>query len=231
MRYLFILALLLTICEAHLPNWIPSTPHIVVIANGEPPAKEILTPYLSDKYTLVAVDGGLNFCAKENLVPELILGDFDSALPSSLEKFCHVLQFETPNQDKTDLEKALEILFAYPIESVTVIGALGKRVDHALTNLYLLLRYKGKLIFETNLERCTCLPSSYTFSCNKGETLSLIPMDGPAQGIYTRGLKWELNNGSLDANFIGISNVALEETISINYTSGDLLLFINRIAQ
>jgi thiamine pyrophosphokinase len=56
-----------------------------------------------------------------------------------------------------------------------------------------------------------------------GQTISLIPLYGPAKGIHTTGLKWELKNGSLDQNFIGVSNVSLKTRVTVEIEDGQLL--------
>lgn len=75
-------------------------------------------------------------------------------------------------------------------------------------------------------------PSSgkVTFACQAGQTISLIPFNGPASGITTTGLKWELGSTSLsqlDKDFVGISNVCMGETFSLQISQGQLLCIIN----
>ncbi len=70
---------------------------------------------------------------------------------------------------------------------------------------------------------------SYSFPCQVGLTVSLIPFFGPAQNITTKGLKWELPKtvGTLDKNCVGISNVCLGEEFSVQVEQGELLCVIN----
>lgn len=74
-------------------------------------------------------------------------------------------------------------------------------------------------------------PSSgkISFSSQLGQTISLIPLFGPAKGIKTTGLKWELGErvNQLDKNFIGISNVCLQNEFSVQVEQGELLCVIN----
>ena len=76
-------------------------------------------------------------------------------------------------------------------------------------------------------------PASFEVSIpsQRGLTLSLIPFYGPATGIKTKGLKWELGEGTLDRldkEFIGISNVSMGEAFSVSLTGGELLCVINQ---
>lgn len=72
------------------------------------------------------------------------------------------------------------------------------------------------------------LGAPYVFEAVVGQIISLIPLRGPACGITTKGLRWELENGTLDKDFISISNVATAIEISISLQSGSLLCVVNR---
>lgn len=177
---------------------------------------------------LIAVDGGANHCYAMGIIPDLILGDFDSIQPKVLESFIDVPKQQYPSdKDKTDLELAIELVYHPGTEKITVFGALGGRTDHALGNLVLLSRYPGKVFLEGVNEILFVIPKQVELSLSIGQTLSLIPLNGPAKGIDTEGLKWPLKNGTLDKQFIGISNETTAEKVVISVKEGDLLCCIN----
>lgn len=197
---------------------------IALIANGLLDHDEALLSQLRSFPHLIAVDGGLNHCLKYGLKPELVIGDFDSATPAALAHFHDVPKVEfARDKDNTDLEIALDHIDKYKAEKIIVFGGLGGRVDHTLSNINLLSLYPGKLFLESAQETLFVINRSATLACHAGQTLSLIPLNGPVRGITTRGLKWELNKGALDKHFLGISNVALGATAYIEATHGDLL--------
>ncbi len=202
-----------------------NTNHILVVANGEPPSPALLQCLLKEHGRLVAVDGGLHICLRYGLEPDLLIGDFDSISKQTRSQLSKTLQIHTPDQGKSDLEKALEYLFQEGSDStlITVCGASGKRLDHTLTNICLLCRYPGKVKFESDTEWSMALPPSYTFTSKKGQLLSLIPVSTSAQGVVTQGLKWELNGATLDKYFVSISNVCLGDRVSITFASGNLV--------
>lgn len=201
---------------------------ILVVANGEPPSAKLLRSLIKKHSRLVAVDGALNTCIKHGFEPDLLIGDFDSIPPSYLQKFSHIPQIHTPSQQKSDLEKTLEYLFLNGAQNITVLGAVGKRLDHTLTNICLLCRYPDKVKFETDREVCYALPKSSVLTCKIGQILSLIPVSAVVRKVVTKGLKWELKGKTLTKNFVGISNVCLHKTISISFASGDLVLCLIR---
>jgi thiamine pyrophosphokinase len=61
-----------------------------------------------------------------------------------------------------------------------------------------------------------------------GLTISLIPWLGPAKGIYTEGLKWNLNGDALHKDFVGVSNIALKDRVRISLEEGNLLCFVEK---
>lgn len=200
---------------------------VAVVAGGEvdPPSTAAA---LSSHATIVAVDGGLIVCDALKITPSLITGDFDTTPPELLQKYGTIPQLHNPDQDKPDLEKALEYLFTFPLEKVIVYGALGKRMDHTLTNICLLSRYPGRVIFETAEETLFVIDGTCRLAVHPGQTLSLIPLNGAATGITTTGLRWELKEKRLDKHFVGISNVCLSEEVTIACANGDLLCCVNK---
>lgn len=200
---------------------------LTLVANGTPPSPELVRALAKRSEGVAAIDGGLAVCDRAGIEPDLILGDLDSAPLSLLEKYRHIPQIETPDQDKTDLEKAVEYLFNFRFETFSVCGALGKRIDHTLTNIYLLCRYPCKIIFESEDEICFALTKMHTLNCRIGQTVSLIPISSEVSGVTTKGLKWEMNNKTLNKTCVSISNVALQEKVMIAFEEGDLLVAIN----
>ncbi len=69
-----------------------------------------------------------------------------------------------------------------------------------------------------------------SFPSKRGQTVSLVPFYGPAKGIKTQGLKWELGEATLDKldkDFVGISNVSMGNEFSVAVESGELLCIVN----
>jgi thiamine pyrophosphokinase len=177
---------------------------------------------------LIAVDGGINHCHKLDIRPDLIVGDFDSADPTLLKSFSGIPEKRYPkDKDKTDLEITLELVDHAQVEEIAIFGALGGRTDHTLGNLTLLSRYPGKVFLETDHERMFVVDRHAEIATWPGQWISLIPLNGPVRGIDTDQLKWELKNGTLDKQFIGISNEALGNRVKISVQEGDLLCCLN----
>ncbi len=192
-----------------------------IVANGQIDQPQLILPLVLRHKRVVAVDGGLAHCHNMGIKPHLIVGDFDSCPPSLLDQYPDVPKTTLKrNKDETDLEAAIQ----HEKDSVVVYGAWGYRIDHSLTNALLLCRFIGKMQIETEVELVFAIEGKTNLHCSIGQTLSLIPLSGPATGIHTKGLKWELNGRKLDQNFIGISNVCLAEKVEISLEQGSLIV-------
>jgi thiamine pyrophosphokinase len=175
---------------------------------------------------LIAVNGGMNHCKKLGIRPNLIVGDLDSA-DSNLLGDIPVRRYPK-DKDQTDLEIALGLI-SENVQEMTIFGALQGRTDHILGNLILLSRYPGKAFLESENERLFVIDEKASFATYPGQIISLIPLNGPVKGIHAKQLKWPLVNRTLDKQFIGISNEALETEVVISVGEGDLLCCINTV--
>ncbi|MEC5394419.1 thiamine diphosphokinase [Bergeyella sp. RCAD1439] len=160
---------------------------------------------------------------------DFVSGDFDS-LPEA-ERLGRVYDIEvipTPDQDKTDFHKALEILFQRGVLQVDVYGASGGEMDHFLGNLTVAFAFREKLELRFFDEYSTYyfIPEEAELKGVYGRTISLYPFP-VAHNVRTEGLRWRLNGETLDQTVrIGTRNIAEKETVSIGYSGGSLLVFV-----
>lgn len=202
----------------------------VLFVNGSFDSTDLLVENIKNCF-VVAVDGGLKHCQTIGVEPQLLVGDFDSVNSALLEKYNNVKKIFLPkDKDETDLEYSLKLLDFSTYERVTILGGFGGRSDHLMGNFNLLTRYPGKVFLESK-DACVFAVNlsngTVTVASHPGQTISLYPMNGPAVGITTSHLKWELKDSTLDKNFVGQSNQALAESFTIQVKQGDLLCFLN----
>jgi thiamine pyrophosphokinase len=195
-----------------------------LIANGHIDSLTTVRPAILHHQRVVAVDGGLHHCHELGIIPHLIVGDFDSCSANLLKHYGTVPQIVlAQDKDQTDLEVAIEHEFKQGAREISLFAAWGKRMDHSLTNALLLVRHAGRIKLATEEETLFAIQGTTQISCHPGQTLSLLPIYGQATGINSSGLKWELKQGTLDQNFIGISNICMKEQITISIAQGSLL--------
>ena len=206
---------------------IPMIDKALLFINGVPPKN---LPETED-YAMVACSDGAFHYLKEKNFPldklDFISGDFDSYLGSD-EAIYHDRFIFTPDQDKTDFHKSLEIIQERGITAVDVYGGSGGEMDHFLGNLTAAFLFKNHLeiTFYDEFSTYFFAPKTLVLENVKGKTISLYPFP-LTENITTKGLNWPLNNESLDiSKRIGTRNLASEETVVIHYGKGDLVVFV-----
>lgn len=176
---------------------------------------------------LLAADGGADHLARLGLRPAAVIGDLDSISPETRAWLGEESLIERPNQDRTDLDKALEYAFEnLGVEHVTVIAALGGRVDHELGNLGLLARLAmgERLVFEGADHRVLAIAGEATLAAHPGETWSFWTFD-PFVRVTVVGVRWPLENAAIDVGGRpSISNQATKEEVRIRTTGGAVIV-------
>lgn len=186
-----------------------------------------------EKYGLVAcTDGAFHYLKKLGFPFEkldFVSGDFDSHSGKDEgiydEKFIY-----TPDQDKTDFQKALEIIMEKGFHQVEVLGGSGGEQDHFLGNLTVAFGCKDRMDikFYDEFSEYYFIPKKITVTGVKGKLISLYPFPS-VDNITTRGLNWPLTSGNLSiTSRIGTRNFAIEDEVSIEYEHGDLLIFVGK---
>lgn len=192
-----------------------------LLLNGEKPKK---IPDFSKYDIICATDGAYQYLKENKIKPHFISGDFDSLenIPNNVEVI------KTPNQDLTDFDKILQILFDKSFKNIDIFGASGKEQDHFLGNLHTAMQWKKKLnLTFYDAYGFYFLAKKRTIIKNcLGKTISLIPFKKVSK-IKTKGLKYPLKNEDLIfGERIGTRNKALENSVKINFKKGKLFIFI-----
>ncbi len=204
----------------------------VIFANGSLFDPESVLSILNDDDLIIAANGGALHCSKLGIIPNVIIGDFDSLSAftlNDLEDAGGTLIRHAERKDETDLELAIMYASQQGAEEIRIVAGLGQRWDQTIANITLLAHPDLKGIdasFMDGNQEIFLIHAGETREINgkTGDTLSLIPFKGDASGITTSGLEYPLNNGVLKfASSMGVSNVLIEEQASIELATGLLL--------
>ncbi len=182
---------------------------------------------------VMAVDGGWDHLKKIDRRADIVLGDFDSV---SEQPFgIRACKFPT-EKDDSDLQLTMTRLLAYDYPRVFVFGALGGRLDHLLANLRVcaqVARRGLEVIMIGMNETIYVLGDKQVWEQEQGElevgtTISVMQIEGPVEGLFIRGLKWEGDDLKItEQPSLCLSNVSTEEPILIGLESGSVAIIVN----
>ena len=178
---------------------------------------------------VLAADGGLRHTNALGITPDGILGDFDSL--GYVPREGRVFPVE---KDDTDAMLAVRQGLDMGFRRFVLYGALGgERLDHTVANFQLLgfLAAHGAQGFLVGEKIMATVLSGGTLEFPDSCTgiLSVFCQGAPARGVSIRGLKYELENGTLSADFpLGVSNAFCGKKASICAGEGSLLILWDR---
>lgn len=198
----------------------------IIIANGDIRDYDWHRSQIREGDYVVCADGGVGHALAMGIVPQLVMGDFDSAPAAVMEGLdptrCRREHFPA-EKDATDTELVLAWCLANDPEEILMMGVLGSRLDHSLANIFLLARIPenipAKIINEQNEIRLVRDRTELT-GC-PGDYISIIPLTPTVQSIATRGLKYILSDDTLNfGSTRGISNELAREHGSVEMKDG-----------
>ena len=115
-------------------------PEAVILANGDYPTHPIPLQILANAPYIVCCDGGADAYIDRGNVPDVIIGDGDSLSEENRRKYSHILHCVS-DQETNDQTKAVNFLLSQGKKNIAIVGATGKREDHTLGNISLLIDY------------------------------------------------------------------------------------------
>lgn len=205
--------------------------YVVIAANAPDLDAAPFMAQIAAADRLVAADGGALPLLRLGRAPHVVIGDMDSLDEAALRELdargAELRRFRR-DKDETDLELALLYAAAAGASAIDVIGGLGGRWDHTLANVALLAlpeladrRVRLLAVGQTlTLVRDTALIDGRV-----GDTVSLVPLAGPAHGVTTQGLQYALADATLSFERArGVSNVLLDPPGRVSVRAGLLLL-------
>jgi thiamine pyrophosphokinase len=176
---------------------------------------------------LLAADGGANRLARIGLKPDVVVGDLDSMAAATRRFLGEERLLECPDQERTDLAKLLHHAFdELGLGRLTVLGAVGGRIDHTQANLGLLACYGlgEALQFRTEDELLWGVRGELELEAAAGETWSSWTYD-PAVRVTLTGVRWPVSRAPLDAgNRPSISNLAVGARVRVVAEGGAVVV-------
>lgn len=205
----------------------------VIFANGILNDPQSAKSLIQTNDLLIAADGGARHCRVLGITPKILIGDLDSQTEDEIkawEKAGVEVIRHNPRKDETDLELALLFAKEAGADEALVLGGLGSRWDMTIANLLLpaYQNLKGMQVVFWDAGQWLYLVSDETeISGQPGQTVSLIPIGGDAQGVTTQGLEWPLADETLVFGATrGVSNVLTKNPATVSIREGLLLCVV-----
>jgi thiamine pyrophosphokinase len=209
--------------------------YAIIVANAPDFDAAPFSGLLASADLIVAADGGGNALRAAGVTPHVVIGDLDSLDPAAEAAFraagAEVIGFPA-EKDETDLELALLLAVGRGAGRIDILGAIGGRWDQGLANVAMLALPE---LVGTQVRLLDVAQEAYLvrgaaeIPGAAGDTVSLLPLGGPAHGITTRGLYYPLVGATLRfERSRGVSNVITEPPASVSLAEGLLLVVHHR---
>ena len=213
--------------------------HFFIIAGGKIEdafAIEVLKGFAEK--TVIAADSGMEFLRRNEIVPQVIIGDFDSVSKETLEWFQKkegiVWHRLNPQKDDTDTEFALRLAISMGAECITVLGGTGSRLDHVLGNIELLgigleLGVEIELLDANNRIRMTDHGMVLKKEEQFGKYVSFFSMGDEVTGLSLTGFQYPLDGYTLkNSDGIAVSNQLSDDCGIIEFETGYLMMVLSK---
>lgn len=195
----------------------------VILANGEYPTSPLPLRILQEAPYVVCCDGGADAYITQGHVPDAIIGDGDSLSEENRLRYASLIHYN-PDQETNDQTKAVQFLIAQGKHRIAILGATGKREDHTIGNISLLMEYArigAEIRMYTDYGVFIPCKDESTFPCRPGQQVSIFNFT--ACGLKSEGLRYPIYD--FTSWWHGTLNECTTTSFSI-HAQGEYLVFI-----
>ena len=214
----------------------------VIVGNGQFPKKEYPLYLLESADYVICCDGALDtylrhFRGRNLRRPDVVVGDMDSLSEKTAERFRDIA-VKIDEQETNDQSKAFHYILEYfpDVDTVHILGATGKREDHTIGNLSLLMEYAremrrqdcGRTVFVdivSDWSTAFAITDTCTLDVGEGRSVSIICPDN-SLNIKSEGLVWPTDNVVFDNLWQATLNRASADRISLTFSHPSIALII-----
>ena len=214
----------------------------VIVGNGQFPKKEYPLYLLESADYVVCCDGALDtylrhFSGRNLRRPDVVVGDMDSLSKKTAERFRDIA-VKIDEQETNDQSKAFHyILEHFPdVDTFHILGATGKREDHTIGNLSLLMEYAREMRRQdcgrtvsvdivSDWSTAFAITDTCTLDVGEGRSVSIICPDN-SLNIKSEGLVWPTDNVVFDNLWQATLNRASADRISLTFSHPSIALII-----
>lgn len=177
---------------------------------------------------VICADGGFLIAEKLGLIPNLLIGDYDSMdVPENLDVIKLPME-----KNMTDSEAAIDLAVEKGYNSIDIVGGLGGRFDHTMGNIGMLAKYCGRLSHLALIDGQNYVfmlePGTIRIPKNHYKYMGVISYGDSVPDVTLRGVKYPLSGHFLtNSTTLGVSNEIVADVASVSFTSGRLLIILS----
>ena len=206
---------------------------ILFVGGGRSPSRQFFLSIAGGR-KIFCVDKGIDLCKACGVVPNFLLGDFDSANQSAVSwaraKGVSVESYPA-DKDFTDTQLALSRAVEIFGEHAAILtGAFGGRVDHLYSTIHTCAALNRAIVLADEREIIFYLHGGEEATIKFFKTplaVSLLPMTSTCRGVTTKNLHWELDGATLTQDFPNATSNRIEhDEIFISVGGGTLAIYL-----
>ena len=207
---------------------------ILFVSGGRKPDLKYFLELAKDK-KIFAIDKGIELCHATKILPEILIGDFDSAEKFSVDwaiKNKIPVERHPVDKDFTDLQLALDFAEKnYKKNSAVITGSFGGRFDHLFSTIFSCAYSDLKIFLVDEQEIIFFLKDGEVAEVNffkKPFAISLLPITEICEGVSIDNVHWQLKNAKLFQKLPNaVSNRLEDKKIKINLRTGVLAVYFS----
>ncbi len=215
-------------------------PKCVIVSAGD---FQPLDLDLNEGDLLIACDAGFTYTRQLGILPDYIIGDFDSLAEQGEMALRDLREIEENDPDRiihlnvkkddTDTMVAVKKGLSLGYKKFFMYGALGgKRVDHTFANIQTLtyIKHHEARGYIMEADKMLMIAENETIRFHRGNTgyISVFSLTEASKGVTIRGLMYNIENETLRSDFpLGVSNeFIIDEEAEITVEEGTLLITV-----
>ncbi len=181
---------------------------------------------------VIACDAGLSAAKKMNIVPDVVIGDFDS-YTGSIDKDIKVIKLN-PIKDDTDTISAVRYAIDEGADEIHICCAFGGRFDHSIANVQtaaFIEEHGARAVIEGKDTILYSIRDSH-LSLKKEEDsyLSFFAISDICSRVTIKGTKYEIEDETVTNTYpIGVSNEWMSDEAYIEVKSGTAVIIISKM--
>lgn len=197
---------------------------VVVLANGEFPINQIPLSLLQIPIPVVCCDGAIEALDKFGKTPLALIGDGDSVSEELKNKYLDRWHF-IADQETNDLTKAMNYCIEKGFKEVAILGATGKREDHTLANISLLIKYSKQVNVRMFTDYGVFVPISQTTTLSSfaKQQVSIFSLDAN-NPLTSKNLRYPIENRKFKYWWEASLNEAIEENFTL-FTESEVIIY------